>query len=302
MPRDEADLRVQPATDADRAAAFELVYAHLPAEERAGRLAQAIDGARGADRTVWTAYCGGKLIAATLVEVLPGKTAIMSPPQPSGEPSAAAPRELIGQVVERLATQGVRLAQVLLPTQGGGDEASLIDCGFHLAANLLYLVSLIGTLPSAMPEEDCEFLPYSPALHRRLTQVVEQTYAGSLDCPSIDQVRAVEDVLEGYRGAGVFDPARWLIVRRGGNDVGCLLLTDDAAGNQWELTYMGVIPAARGQGLGRAIVRHAQCLAALAGRERLVLAVDANNEPAIAVYTSANFIEWDQRRLFLRVL
>ena len=116
MTQGEPDLRVQPATDADRDRALRLVYAHLPAEERAGRIAQATDRASCADRTVWTAYRGEKLLAASLVEVLPGKTAIMSPPQPSGEPSAAAPRELIGQVVERLATQGVRLAQVLLPT------------------------------------------------------------------------------------------------------------------------------------------------------------------------------------------
>jgi mycothiol synthase len=302
MTQGKLDLQVQGATDADRGAALELVYAHLPAEARAARIAQATDGASGADRTVWTAYRGEKLISAILVEVWPGKTAILSLPRTPGELSGRAIRELIGQIVARLTMQGVRLAQVLLPIEGGGEEALLVDCGFHRAATLLYLVGLNGRFPPAMPEEDCEFLPYKPALHGRLIQVVEQTYAGSLDCPSIDQVRAVEDVLEGYRAAGVFDPARWLIVRRGGHDVGCLLLTDDAAGDQWELSYMGVIPAARGLGLGSAIVRHAQYLAVLAGRERLVLAVDANNEPAVAVYTAANFIEWDQRRLFLRVL
>jgi ribosomal protein S18 acetylase RimI-like enzyme len=63
---------------------------------------------------------------------------------------------------------------------------------------------------------------------------------------------------------------------------------------------MGVVPEARGQGLGISIVRHAQYLARAAGRERLVLAVDAANEPAIAVYAAAGFVCWDRRSVFLR--
>ncbi len=302
MTHGESGLRVRAATDADRAAALELVYSHLPAEERAGRIAQATDRASGSHRTAWTAYRGEKLTAATLVEVLPGKTAIISLPRVSGRQSAEAIRGLLAQVVARLPGQNVRLAQVFLPIEDSGEEELLVDGGFHRAANLLYLLSPCGKFPVVMPEEDCEFLPYSASLQARLFRIVEHTYAGSFDCPSIDRVRSVEDVMDGYRAAGVFDPARWLIVRRDGSDVGCLLLADDAASNQWELTYMGVIPAARGQGIGRAIVRHAQCLAARAGRQRLVLAVDANNEPAIAIYAAANFIEWDARRLFLRVL
>lgn len=297
-----ADLRVQPATDDDRASALGLVFAHFPTEERERRIAQAAGRDDAAASTVWSAYRGEKLAAAALVDVLPGKTAIISPPRPSGKQTPETIRELLVQIVAMLPGQGVRLAQVFLPNDRRADEPIFIEAGFRCAATLSYLVSLSGRLPAARPDDDVEFVPYSPSLHERLAQVVEQTYAGSLDCPSIDQVRAIEDVLEGYRATGVFDPTRWLIVRRRGNDVGCLLLADDPASNQWELTYMGVIPAARGRGVGGAIVRHAQWLASHAGRERLVLAVDANNEPAIAVYAAANFIQWDERRLFLRVL
>ena len=297
-----ADLQVQPATDDDRAIALGLVFAHLPTEERERRVALALGGFDATDRIVWTAYRGEKLAAAALVDVLPGKTAIIWPPRPFGEQTRETIRELLVQIVERLSRQGVRLVQVFLPNDRRAEERIFIEAGFRCAATLSYLVSLRGTFPTVRSDDGVEFLPYSTALDERLARVIEQTYAGSLDCPSLDRVRAIEDVLQGYRATGVFDPARWLIVRQSGNDVGCLLLADDPDSNQWELTYMGVIPEARGRGMGRAIVRHAQWLAAQAGRERLVLAVDANNEPAIGVYAAANFVQWDERRLFLRVL
>ena len=63
---------------------------------------------------------------------------------------------------------------------------------------------------------------------------------------------------------------------------------------------MGLIPEARGQEHGIDIVRYAQWLAAEAGAERLVLAVDAANAPAIRVYSAAGFQTWDRRSVFLR--
>jgi ribosomal protein S18 acetylase RimI-like enzyme len=84
--------------------------------------------------------------------------------------------------------------------------------------------------------------------------------------------------------------------------VGCLLLGEDAAGAQWELVYMGVVPEARGRGIGLDLTRHAQWVARAAGCARMVLAVDATNAPALAVYAAAGFSSWDHRSVFLRVL
>ena len=122
----------------------------------------------------------------------------------------------------------------------------------------------------------------------------------SLDCPHIEPARGIDDVLAGYRATGVFDPARWLIVGHQGNDVGCVLLADHPQLDQWELIYMGVVPEARGRRFGLGIARHAQWLARQAGRERLTLAVDAANSPALDVYAAAGFVIWDQCHVFLR--
>jgi ribosomal protein S18 acetylase RimI-like enzyme len=81
-----------------------------------------------------------------------------------------------------------------------------------------------------------------------------------------------------------------------------LLLAEHPGGTQWEVTYLGVVPEARGHGLGLAIVRYAQRVATAAGCERLVLAVDANNRPALDVYAAAGMVAWRRRRIFLRRL
>jgi ribosomal protein S18 acetylase RimI-like enzyme len=131
-----------------------------------------------------------------------------------------------------------------------------------------------------------------------MARVVERTYTGSLDCRAIDGVRRVEDVLTGYQGTGKFDPDLWLLARHEGADVGCLLLAPGAA---WELVYLGVVPEARSRGFGTSMVRHAQWLAKQAGCERMTLAVDAANEPAIRVYSAAGFTAWERMCVFLRV-
>ncbi|MGD0899924.1 MAG: GNAT family N-acetyltransferase [Thermoguttaceae bacterium] len=149
-----------------------------------------------------------------------------------------------------------------------------------------------------MPTTNLEFEPWSAAEHGRLSSIVEATYAETLDCPALDGIRNVEDVLAGYRLTGVFDPRRWLIVRRKGMDVGCLILADFPVQDTWELVYMGVVREARGRGWGRQIARRAQWMAGLSGRLRLVLAVDARNTPALKMYAAAGFQEWDQRSVY----
>jgi len=96
--------------------------------------------------------------------------------------------------------------------------------------------------------------------------------------------RQMDDVLDGYRATGVFQPENWLIVEREGRDVGVLLLAEDPAAALFELVYMGLVPEARGKGFGAQVARHAVRLAGKANAERVVLAVDAANSPALAMY------------------
>jgi ribosomal protein S18 acetylase RimI-like enzyme len=52
--------------------------------------------------------------------------------------------------------------------------------------------------------------------------------------------------------------------------------------------------------LGRRVVDFALRQAVRAGGERLVLAVDAANAPALDVYQKGGLIEWERRTVFAR--
>jgi ribosomal protein S18 acetylase RimI-like enzyme len=133
-----------------------------------------------------------------------------------------------------------------------------------------------------------------------LQQVLAQTYQDTQDCPVLNGLRDVHDVLAGYRAMGVYADQWWLLMQYDGRDAGCLILTDHPADEQMELIYLGIVPEFRGRGFGLAATRHAQTLARRAGRRRLILAVDSANGPAQAIYRQAGFIRWDRKKVMLR--
>ena len=240
-------------------------------------------------------------MAAALANVLPGRTASVWPPQlVAGEPESTAGQiqEAIGGFLTR---QHVCLAQALLAVDSTADADRLRTDGFSHAADLLYLASSTAQFPDSSPAEAVQFEPYRLECRSRLARLVGDTYWATLDCPSLNGVRDIQDVLDGYQATGVFSPERWFFLRHRGCDVGCLLLADHPEHDQWELVYMGLTASARGHGWGLDVTRHAQRLTGQAGRSRLVLAVDAANDPAISAYAAAGFQTWDRRRVLLKL-
>lgn len=286
------------ASPPERAQALELIFAHLPPVDRQRYVAEYRKVPDASHDGVWIARRGAMISAAALVQTQPGHAALLHVPQGNVD---AALGELLTALSTRLCSAGVRLMQTLLSAEIGGETESLRQAGFSHAANLLYLVSTRQGFPTQRPEGVLEFSTYAPRDKQRLAGIVERTYVGSLDCPQLEALRDVDDVLSGYQAVGRFDPSRWLIARHAGVDVGCLLLAEHEGAGQWELTYLGVVPEARSQGFGLALVRHAQWLAFQAACERIVLAVDGNNRPALDVYAAARFVAWDERRVYLRV-
>ncbi|HEV3025457.1 MAG TPA: GNAT family N-acetyltransferase, partial [Pirellulales bacterium] len=207
------------------------------------------------------AYRGRKLAAALLAQVQPGKAAVVLPPRAAaGQPPEDA-RELLAKVIAKLFGDGVQLVQALLESDYGSDAQLLADLGFRHLSNVLYLASWLPSFPTSEPNDGLEFVAHSLAERGRLADIVQRTYAGSLDFPQVEGLRQIDDILVGYASIGVFDPARWLIASHRGVDVGCLLLADHPRTNHWELIYMGVVPEARGRGWGLCMTRHAQWLA-----------------------------------------
>jgi mycothiol synthase len=283
-----------------RAAALQLLMAARDPALRDG-LAECI-AAAAADDWAWDGLfvIGDDIPAAALwVQCTAGNTAVVWPP-PSDEESIDALFEAAAAFVDE---RCISVAQLIVSESDGFAPGAMERRGFALLAKLAYLFADVTPPPAhqAQSPQSLQFVPHAGRDLAQLARVVEQTYEGTQDCPRLDKVRDIDDVLAGYREHGVHRPEHWYLVAEKGHNLGVLLLTEHPSVNNWELIYMGVVPDARGRRLGEAIARFASTTAHRGGAERLVLAVDAANAPAIAMYRRAGFNEWDHRIVYARL-
>jgi mycothiol synthase len=239
---------------------------------------------------------------ACWVQRTPGNTAVVWPP----EPRAAAGPLLLRAAAHYSDECGIAVAQINVGEHDGFDSNVMASVGFPQLAKLLYLYADVAPRSARNREAtaECEFLGHADEDPEQLASLIEATYAGTLDCPALDGIRSNNDVLAGYRVQGEYLPQHWyraMMPNPNGRPSGVLILSSHASTGNWELVYMGVVPAARGQGFGRRIVEFALDAAARGGAERLVLAVDAENHPAVDTYRAAGFVEWDRRIVFARL-
>jgi ribosomal-protein-alanine N-acetyltransferase len=71
-----------------------------------------------------------------------------------------------------------------------------------------------------------------------------------------------------------------------------------AAGGEAEILTLAVIPAARGQGLGRRLLQSAATHAASLGAQNMFLEVGADNPAALALYAGLGFARVGQRKAY----
>jgi ribosomal protein S18 acetylase RimI-like enzyme len=315
-------IQVATATLAERRAAVAIALGYADDAPPEGIIDRAFADT-AADAAVWegllVARRDKRAVGAAWVQFMAGGVATMSEPRAIAGESDAALVQLADAASVLMTDRGVVTGQALVESPRGAAATALRTAGFAHLTDLLYLTSTSRSLSSAREAltdrgvstdrgaSKSADLPVLFALteyrledRSRLAALVEQTYIDTRDCPALNGVRQIDDVLAGYQATGVFAPERWLIAHRGDTDVGCLLLADHPADDQWELVYMGVAPSARGQRIGAALVEHAQYLTRAAGRQRLVVAVDAANEPALRMYARAGFEALLRRSVFLK--
>lgn len=296
---------IRPTPPPRQPAALELLFSGLTPDERAGQMAITL-GAMGAGKLstsgLLEAVANEQTIGVVWASPLGGKAVLVWPPQVIAGTPATLKLDLLTAVERWMLQNEFRLATAFLVDEHSEEAAQFVAAGYHRAAEVLYLASSLDDFPAADEAPNCElqFEPFTESQLPRLTALVERTYEQTLDCPSLNGTRETRDVIEGYRQTGAFDPARWSFVRHAGEDAGCLLLADHPQQGQWELVYMGLVPAARGRGWGAQITRQAQWLTRQAGRDGLLLAVDAANAPALRAYTLAGFRTWDRRFAMLK--
>lgn len=235
----------------------------------------------------------GRLLWALLPMLSPGRTALLlSPTLPNGAAERMAAGELIEGMCAQLGIRDVLLTQALIdPTDGPGKELFLAHC-FGVMAELLYLSGeprrrmTTPVLPPGMA-----WVGYNEQSHELFKRAIHETYENSLDCPGLNGVREMEDVIAGHRAAGEFDPTLWRLLVELGEDqaappkpLGVLLLSPIPQAGSIELVYLGLVPAARGRKLSDVLMRQAMIGVVEHGFSRLTLAVDSRNAPALKLY------------------
>jgi ribosomal protein S18 acetylase RimI-like enzyme len=305
-----AGLQVAPASADELGRAFGLLFHQLPEPYRQERVANALHLVETGELDpagVLTAHAGGVLVGALVCVSLPGAGGLVWPPQvTAGGGRAAVEDRLLEHGLAWLRRRGAKMAQALLtvpeqPLAGALERNGLV----HVTA--LWYMRRGLDLPAA-------YLRAPPRLTYRgydsgdrgvFHQTLLRTYEGSLDCPELNGVRTLEEILEGHRAQGRYDPSRWWLAVEEGEPVGVLLLVELPDWDAWDVAYVGVVPDKRGRGWGRELMRKALCSACEPGAGRSVqqvtLSVDVHNRPAWGLYRSLGFEPIEMREVYLAV-
>jgi len=278
---------VATAARADWPAACALLARHLPPPRdlvRADHLVQMLVAGEIDPAGLRVVRRGQTVVGAMLTQLTPGNAASVWPPAGDGADT------LTADAVARLRSAGVTHAQCLLDALEGADPSPLVRAGFR-RVTALHFYRRSGTPPP--PADDrLQVMPFAAAGAKLAIDTILATYAGSLDCPELDGVRTADDVRAGYTTA--FDGSAGWLACLDAQPVGVGILLPDSHGV--ELAYLGLIPEARGRGLGVALLKQAL---SRAGGADVRLSVDARNTPARRLYERAGFEPTVRRDVYL---
>lgn len=300
-------VAVEPAPAEDLLVAFRLIFQHAAPDEREARAANALRLVHEGELDpagVFIVRCAKELLGALVCLLVPGAGALVWPPQTAAfDRPEQVEDELVRHAIAWVRQRGAKLAQTLLAPQESYLAAPLLRNGFVHVTSLEYLWHALRVpADSLRPGRDLTYQTYKDGDKELFLRTLLRTYEETRDCPEINGVRNLDEILEGHRAQGVHDPDRWWLALADGRPAGVLLLTDIPEWHGWDVSYLGVVPEARRLGIGTELSRKALREARAAGARQLTLAVDARNLPACHLYRDLGFEPFDQREVYLAIL
>ncbi len=300
-----AAMQPDQAQPHEYAPAFDLLLRHLDREEREQRIVRVVELIHRGNidpRGLFVLRGWNGLVGVMMCEPVAGAAAVLWPPIVVDHRDDLEDL-LIVHAVTWMRRQGARLGQCLMPADDAYLARSLLRHGFTHTTNLAYLCQDRLTARLNLPGSGSAqliFDSYNPTRPDEFHATLMSSYSQSLDCPEVNGVRTVEEVIKGYQAQG-FDPQRWWQARSEGQPIGVLITSAEADGESWEVGYMGIVPAARGRGHGTEMLHKVFHEAIVAGVQRVTLCVDERNTPACRLYQRMGFRPYDRRAVFLAI-
>jgi len=285
----------------EREAAFGLVFQYLDEEERGIRVANAlllVSTGELDPAGILVVREGVQLHGALVCLPLRGAGGLLWPPHVQAGPQhLSMENQLLQAGLSWLRSKGAKLVQALLRADETPLAGPMMRNGFNHVTRLHYLRHDLQGPASISPNLAAQ--TYSPANRSLFHDVLLRTYEGTLDCPELNGLRTIEEIIDGHQAQGEFRPERWWLVSDGPKPVGVVLATAIAEGQSWDLSYVGVVPEARGRAWGRKLTQLAIGAARTAGVGQITVAVDTRNRPAWNLYVALGFEPTGEREVFL---
>src|SRR5262245_16429755 len=202
-------MRPDHARPDELADAFSLIFRHLDDAERRWRVSHAL-------RLIGQGEMDARGVFVLREESSLAGALVCSPVQGAGSliwPPSCETKEAEDALVERacawLRDGGARLTQCLLQPDEAALAAPLLRNGFSQVTELLYLLHDLSIPASlAAAPATLRFEPYQPDRPDEFHATLQRTYEGTLDCPEVNGVRSIEEVVRGHQSQGVFVPSR----------------------------------------------------------------------------------------------
>lgn len=296
--------QVRAAEPSERREALTLVFQHCPPDEQTRRAESALDliqkGILRPDGLLILQY-NQEMAGAVLSQDLKGATALLWPPQTQVVDQTEAEDCLIQTLHLQWLQSQIKVVQVLLEPEEMPWSECLLRNGFRHITALRYLRHFLH-ISSETAKNRLVFRPWSEVDSSISESVLLRTYQESQDCPELNGILTMAEILQSHASPAGAEENHWWIAFDRDCAIGALLLAATVPGLEWELSYMGLIPEARGKGYGKEILLYALLEAKTEEIQQLHLTVDQRNRPAWNLYRSMGFEDYDHRQVYLHIL
>jgi len=265
-----------------------------------------------------------ELAAAYLTEY-PGKLASLVGPWINCDAQAERSLEAASEVVQTLIRTAIQwsaeIVQAVVEEDSVFSREALHSSGFYRLATLYQMTldfSDERTAASKLFSRTTENLVtsfdnekgflvwrrYEASDYAAWIEWMDATYEGTADCPELNGVRTTSETFSGYwassgvKPGGLDSPEWWAAFESNADSpdgsksspkIASAFMLGNSSLGLWELSYMGVAPKYRSQGIGRMTLAKALLRSQTLAAQQLGLAVDHRNTNAIQLYEQFGF-------------